>query len=145
LEVHPILADVALEPVVAVADTTTLTKAAQLLARGYGTLLLLDPLRAVRKRDLLDAIADGAEPGTPLSALSLARPNVLSARLAADAALQSLLSAPEDCFVVDDGGELVGRATLDRVLRALLARPRWVHALQLALHIHQETQLEVDR
>jgi hypothetical protein len=66
--------------------------------------------------------------------------------VAAEAALRVMLESPERCvIVVDRSRRVVGRLTLPALLRSMLARPPWMHALQLAMAEHDIAYVEIER
>jgi CBS domain len=138
------LAQVVLEPIVLVAQDARLVTCARLLDDGIGALIVAsEPLRTVTARDVVRAVATGAR----LSAIGdveLSAPVIFPVSMPIDAAVRHLLESPDRCVIVQAAdGKLLGRLTLRHALRALLPRPAWVRALQLALHIETTSTTEL--
>jgi hypothetical protein len=131
------LLDVPLEPIARAAPESTVRDCALLLDRGIGAVVVTsEPMRVVTVAAIVEVVATATSPSARLEELELETPIFLRDCTALEEAVRQLLRWPRRCMlVIDARGAVRGRLTVPHALRALLAGPRWVEALQLALHI----------
>lgn len=129
--------DVPLEPIAHAAPESTVRECARLLDRGVGAVVVRsEPIRVVTVAAIVAVVATATPFSARLDELDLETPVFVRDCTALEEAVRQLLRSPRRCMlVVDAQGDVRGRLTVPHALRALLAGPPWVEALQLALHI----------
>jgi hypothetical protein len=129
--------DVPLEPIAHAAPEATVRDCARLLDGGVGAVVVTsEPMRVVTVGAIVAVVATATPFSARLDELELETPVFVRDCTALEEAVHQLLRWPRRCvLVVDRQGGVRGRLTVPHALRALLAGPPWVEALQLALHI----------